>query len=75
MTDVGAHVGHLAAPPLETRTLGFILLAAALIGVGLLMVMAWIVSLGTDWFWAAGLVPLALGTVVLFLPQSGPDRS
>ncbi|MCI4350043.1 MAG: hypothetical protein L3K15_00800 [Thermoplasmata archaeon] len=75
MGDPGAHVSHFAAPPIEARALGFIVLAAVLIGIGLLMLMAWIVSLTTDWFWAAGLLPVALGTIVLFLPQSGPDRS
>ena len=75
MAEAELHSGHFKAPPLGARALGFVLLAAALIGVGLLMLMAWIVSLGTDWYWALGMIPVTAGSVLLFLPYSGPDHA
>jgi hypothetical protein len=75
MGESAVHTGHFKAPPLTHRALGFVVLAAVLIGVGLLMLMEWIFTLTTDWYWFLGVVPATVGSILLFLPVSGPEHA
>lgn len=71
-----AYGGHGAATATRAsrRSVAFIVLAALLIGVGLFVVMMWVVALPADWELAFGLIPVAIGSTFLFLPHTGSDR-
>ncbi|HZY70225.1 MAG TPA: hypothetical protein VFF67_04505 [Thermoplasmata archaeon] len=69
------YTGHGAArAPASRKSVGFIVLAALLIGAGLFVVMMWVIALPADWAFAFGLLPVAIGSTLLFLPQTGSDR-
>jgi hypothetical protein len=73
MAVAEAHHAAVEAPKLEVRSFGVILLAGLLIGVGLFTLMVWVLLIPGAWVWSLGIIPASVGTVLLFLPQSGAD--
>jgi len=65
-----------AAPhgrPLDARTVGVIIVAAVLVGLGLSSLAYWLIT--GRWLLLAGVIPLAVGGLLLFSRLSGPDRA
>jgi len=50
-----------------------LVLAAALIGLGIAGLAYWLVVF--QWLYLASVIPLALGGLLLFTPLTGPDRA
>lgn len=50
----------------------FVLLASVLIGGGLFLIAAWVLSF--DWLYFTGVAPVAIGFLLLFSPKAGPDH-
>jgi Na+/proline symporter len=51
----------------------FVVLAALLIGVGILALVYWLVTF--DWLYFGGLIPSLTGALMLFHPRAGADRA
>ena len=56
-----------------TLSIAFLILSAILCGLGLFGVAYWLITL--NWAWFASLIPLAIGTFMLFTHGTGPDRA
>lgn len=62
---------HAAAK--STLSIPFVVLAALLIGVGILALVYWIVTF--DWLYFGGILPSLTGALMLFHPRAGADRA
>jgi uncharacterized membrane protein len=60
-------------PAVSASEIAFVVGAAVLIGIGLFVLMLWIVT--NDWIWFAGVAPITIGGLMLFSPRAGPDRA
>jgi hypothetical protein len=71
----GEGTAHVTPPesPLGARAVVAIVGAAVLAGVGLASLAYWMIT--GSWLYFAGVVPLALGAVLLFSRLTGPDRA
>jgi membrane-bound ClpP family serine protease len=61
--------GHSGAP--SSISIPFVVLAAILIGAGLLLLFTWLVTF--SWLWFVGVLPVTLGTLMLFDRRAGAD--
>lgn len=63
---------HHGPPPGSISVL-FVALAAILIGSGLLLLFLWLITFA--WVWFVGVLPVTVGTLMLFDPRAGADRT
>ncbi|MCI4340489.1 MAG: hypothetical protein L3J73_04405 [Thermoplasmata archaeon] len=61
------------SPSKNDLSIPFVVLAAFLIGVGILALVYWIVTF--DWLYFGGIVPSLTGALMLFHPKAGADRA
>jgi len=65
---------HETVPaPTSTVSVPYLVLAAALAGVGLFGMALWLVTF--NWLYFASVIPLVLGAYMLFTRGTGPDRA
>ena len=66
-------------PPAGTSSFSIprVVVAAVQIGSGLFLVRLWLVTITANWLYFLGLLPMTLGTYLLFRPTEsrGPDRA
>lgn len=71
--NVAAAAVHHGAEPVG-KSLPFVILSAIFVGVGLFGMFYWLLTFVWLWF-GVGLAGLLLGAILLFLPQTGADRT
>lgn len=70
-SPVAQTVHPLAVP--GALSVGYVIVAALLIGAGLFLVFVWITSF--QWLYFSGIFLLAIGLLMLFSPRAGADRA
>lgn len=50
---------------------GRVVLAGVLVGIGVLLMSLWLVTVTANWVYFLGVIPMALGTYMLFRPTTG----
>ncbi len=64
-----AHGKHPGGP----ISIGWTVLAAAIIGAGMFLIFYWLYTFNLEWSWGIGLV--LIGALMLFSPRAGADSA
>jgi hypothetical protein len=65
--------GPVAAAGTDTISIPWVLLSAALCGIGLFAVSYWLLT--QSWLWFLGIIPVILGAMMFLSPRMGPDHA